>query len=460
MGMKMNEEFEIMKKTRMKRIAALLLVLAMTTSLVACTSAPQKQTPSQESSAQAGTSSGVPSDSVGISHAAEGYPEINPKIAEMEPMTLEIWLPSDQGTRPMFSVVKELFEESYPNITLSYNSAVSWEEIPAKVKLAVNSGVSPDMASHHPFVAGAQNFAEPLDDLWEEWGAEEEFLPSAMEDVTWQGVKYGVPFTISSICLFYNEQIFNEMGVTEIPTTLAEVRETAKALTTPEHYGFVCHNNPWGLFGIVAAEGYDLLDEDGNPTLNDPGVVETLTTYIEMATVDKSAMVPPPQEIQDFARAMYGSGRAAMYISGTWEFGMIPNEYPDVWAQTKLARLPGKANSGVAGGGGQFVPLGAKNREAAFEFMKWLTATPFIVEFCKDYGMFPVKTAQLEDPAFNTEEYQPFIESLPNVRPYAFEAFPQAADAFEQATRAGYDGGDFATMMDSAQKVAEEEILG
>ena len=37
-------------------------------------------------------------------------------------------------------------------------------------------------------------------------------------------------------------------------------------------------------------------------------------------------------------------------------------------------------------------------------------------------------------------------------------AFPESADAFEQAIRAGFDGGDFAAMMDSAQQIAEGEF--
>ena len=47
----------------------------------------------------------------------------------------------------------------------------------------------------------------------------------------------------------------------------------------------------------------------------------------------------------------------------------------------------------------------------------------------------------------------PFLEALPNAKPYVFEAFPESADAFEQAIRAGFDGGDFAAMMDSAQQM-------
>ena len=84
----------------------------------------------------------------GTNLSDEGYPEINPQIAALENQELEIWLPADQGQDPNFQTVKEKFEESYPNITINYNTSIPWEEMPSKVKLAVNSGAAPDLALH------------------------------------------------------------------------------------------------------------------------------------------------------------------------------------------------------------------------------------------------------------------------------------------------------------------------
>ena len=341
----------------------------------------------------------------------EGYPEINPEIATLENQELEIWLPADQGQDPNFQTVKEKFEE------------------------------------------------EPLDDLWEKWGAEDEFMESSLQDCTWNNVKYGVPFNITSVCLLYNEDMYKEAGITEAPTTLEELREVSKKLTDSSkgQYGFTCYANPWGLFGVVAAEGYNLIDENNNPTVNDKGVVDTLQTYIDIATVDSSSIIPPAQESQaETATAMYGSGRAAQILTGAWDIAALKNQYPDVFAKTKVASMPGSNHSGVAGGGSLFIPLGAQHKEAAFELMKWLTSDAFIIPFSHSFGQFPCKESQLS--SFSDEMLDPFLEALPNAKPYVFEAFPESADAFEQAIRAGFDGGDFAAMMDSAQQIAEGEF--
>lgn len=395
----------------------------------------------------------------GTSHVDEGFPEINPEIAALEPLELEVWLPADQGQDPMFQTLKEKFEESYPNITVNYNASIPWEEMPAKVKLAVNSGAAPDVAMHHSFVAGAQGFAEPLDDLWEEWGAEDEFMESSIQDCTWNDVKYGVPFNITSVCLLYNEEMFEEAGITEVPATLEQLRETAKLLTNEEtgQYGFTCYANPWGLFGVVAAEGYNLIDEESRPTVNSEGVVNTLQNYIDIAAKDGSSIIPPAQESQaETATALFGSGRTAMILTGAWDINTLASQYPEVYEKTKVAAMPGEGNSGVAGGGSTFIPLGAKNKEAAFELMKWITSDGFIIPYSHSFGMFPCKESQLE--SFAGEMVDLFLAALPNAKAYVFEAFPESADAFEQAIRAGFDGGDFSAMMDTAQEVAEGEF--
>ncbi|MFQ7787896.1 MAG: extracellular solute-binding protein [Blautia massiliensis (ex Durand et al. 2017)] len=82
---------------------------------------------------------------------------------------------------------------------------------------------------------------KPLDDLWEKWGAEDEFMESSLQDCTWNNVKYGVPFNITSVCLLYNEDMYKEAGITEAPTTLEELREVSKNLPILQKVSMVLH---------------------------------------------------------------------------------------------------------------------------------------------------------------------------------------------------------------------------
>ena len=90
------------------------------------------------------------------------------------------------------------FQQAYPNIKVELTGYV-WQDMPGKVRLAISQGTPPDVAHQPAFAMGAPGLAEPLDALWQQWGAADQFMPGALEDVSWQGVRYGVPLDINTL---------------------------------------------------------------------------------------------------------------------------------------------------------------------------------------------------------------------------------------------------------------------
>jgi ABC-type glycerol-3-phosphate transport system substrate-binding protein len=394
---------------------------------------------------------------------SEGLPPFNEKIANLPKTNLEIWLAADYANEaPIQDAIKE-FQSVYPNISVK-TVGIEWGDMPNKVKLAVSSGAVPDMAHSHAFAMGAQGLAEPLDDLWEEWGEESKFLPGGIEDVTWKGVKYGVPLDVNTTIYLYNKKMFDEAGIKEPPKTLDELIDVSKKLTKSDgsRYGFVTSASGWGFFGYVIAQGTNNLKFDGEKVtanLNDPIIVETMKKYTEIATVDKSSPVPPPQPRQtDHPVAMFGTGRAASFISGPWDIARIKNEFPDVYDDLATAVMPGEAKGSVLGGGSLFVPKGSKNREASFELMKWFISDKYAIRLAKEMGRHPVKAHLYEDEFYSDPLLKPFVDTLQYAQPYKLEAYPEANDAWGKALRAVFDGADVQEALDNAQKIAEKAI--
>ena len=82
---------------------------------------------------------------------------------------MTVWLADDYYNEPpMLDLMKE-FHQAYPNITISVQH-YEWGKMRNKLRDAVGSGQSPDVAHQHAFVFGAQGYAESLDDLWKQWG--------------------------------------------------------------------------------------------------------------------------------------------------------------------------------------------------------------------------------------------------------------------------------------------------
>ncbi|HSH83319.1 MAG TPA: extracellular solute-binding protein, partial [Herpetosiphonaceae bacterium] len=138
----------------------------------------------------------------------EGMPPRNTAIS-VEPILLDVWLAADYVDQPPIVDLVADFERAYPNIKVK-RTGVEWEQMLERVEIAVSQGSPPDLAHAHPYAAAAQGIAQDVNDLWQAWGSESEFMPGALEDVIWQGNVYGVPLDINTLFTIYNRRLFTE----------------------------------------------------------------------------------------------------------------------------------------------------------------------------------------------------------------------------------------------------------
>jgi ABC-type glycerol-3-phosphate transport system substrate-binding protein len=396
-----------------------------------------------------------------------GAPPRNATIAGM-PIILRIWMAADYATQPPILDLVADFQGAYPNVKIELTS-FSWEDMPSKVRLAISQGNPPDLAHQHPFVMGAQGMAEPLDDLWRQWGAEAQFMPGAMDDVIWQGVRYGVPLDINALFMIYNKPAFARAGLAAPgPSyTFAQLRSDLEKLATPDHtrYGMALSASGWDMYGLVRSNGGELSDEHSGklvPTLDDPRVVETVRFFAEVGR-DQLGTLPPLQPRQsDHPVALFGQRKVALFFSGPWDIARLKQEAPpDVFAEVGTALLPvarpGATSASVQGGGGLFVPKGAAHREAAFEFMKWAVSDHYALRLAREMGRYPVRAALYNDPYFKSEPLlAPFLEQLKNARPYRLEAYADIHRIWQDAIHAAFaPNADVAAILEDAEQRAQ-----
>lgn len=392
--------------------------------------------------------------------ADEGLPIYNQDIASLPDTNIEVWLAADYANEaPVVDAINE-FMEVYPNITVE-TSGYEWGAMQEQVRLAVNGGSPPDLAHQHPFAMANQGLAQPMDDVWDEWGKEDEFLPGAIDNVTWEGNKYGVPIDINTTFYLYNKEMFEEKGL-EPPTTLEDLTEVSKEVAESDEgrYGFVTNASTWGLHGFMVASGADVLEEvDGNyqPNLNNEAVLDVVKKYTELSTVHQVAPIPPAQERQsDHPVAMFGTERTAAIVSGPFDIARIENEFPDMYDKVATAPIPGSDQGSVAGGGGMFVPEGSENREVSFELMKWIISDKYAIRMAEEMGRHPVKEHLYDNELYDDPLLEPFVNTLKDAEQYYLEAYPEVNDAYGQAFRNVFDGAEVEEEFNNAQQLAEE----
>jgi ABC-type glycerol-3-phosphate transport system substrate-binding protein len=290
--------------------------------------------------------------------------------------------------------------------------------------------------------------------------------------VIWQKRIYGVPLDVNTIFTIYNRKILSEKGVAPPSDrwTFDEFHAMVGRLTEPDgsRYGTALSASGFTLSGVVRAAGGDLLAEQNGKvvaTLDDPAVVRVLTLWNTMGLKERIGTLPPPQPRQsDAPIALFEAGKIALFFSGPWDLARLRNEAPSMMDHIGTAPLPRgegqSAGGSVQGGGSLFVPRGARNREAAFELMKWVTSDPYARRLATEMGRYPVKKAQYKDPALNADPLlRPFFEQLNRARPYRLEAYRGANNAWVAAIRdALQPGADIPAILKQAQAEAQMSI--
>ncbi|RME70744.1 MAG: sugar ABC transporter substrate-binding protein [Chloroflexi bacterium] len=404
------------------------------------------------------------------------HPPLSPDLPVPDTkVTLEVWLDLDfTRDNTLFREIADEFERVYSQtyqreLTINIQSFVG-ESIPEKVRQAIQSGTPPDIAQGHVYSLAWRGLAEPLNSEWQAWGpeAEAQFLPRAMDEVTWQNSRYGIPVDIYTMVLLYNRNHFDEAGLPypSADYTPQDLQEAIIRLTRPEEerYGIALSTDPRYVFTWIAGVGGELVTQDATGeytvVLNSQNVVNVVS-FLTGLTAEGYASLPTsrPRDYED-ARELFLAGKASLYIGGPWDIHLIQSAYPDFpLGVAQLPRTPAaESAASVLGVSGLFVPRRAQHKEIAFELMKWFVDDRYSTEMARRTGRYPAKVWLQTTPDFSENLLlRPFFNQLNAARPYRLDMFPRAEEAFTNAVKAAFYGVPAAEALDEAQRIYQTE---
>ena len=250
-------------------------------------------------------------------------------------------------------VAIELFHQKPENVEL-YNTLVNkfMEENPdiqVNVTLAesttttlisrVAAGNIPQLVSVFPWNASYKDiFREGLFKDLTDQDFMKRVTPSVLERCEVNGKQYSLPLTTNSFGLYYNVDIFNELGLT-IPKTMDEMWGVCDKLVEAgiQPFSFpdkkaVRINQQFDrmLIGCVDHDFYSKCDEQINGSYNikdDPNIrkyAETILKLREYGNPDSLGYDDEP------AYEEFTSGKSAMYIDGSWAVTTFETMNPDL----------------------------------------------------------------------------------------------------------------------------------
>ncbi|GAA1537555.1 multiple sugar transport system substrate-binding protein [Microbacterium ginsengiterrae] len=293
----------------------------------------------------------------------------------------------------------------------------------------------------------------PLDEAIAAEGIDiDDFIPSAMEQMIYDGTTYALPIAIHSFQLLYNKTLLDEAGITP-PTTMDELAAAAQALTVEEdgkitRLGLGSANDSTTLTTLGFAFGGSWDDADG-PTPADAGNLEALEWYqeniIEPVGAEKMAAFVSGQGEYLSAQDPFFSGKVAMIIDGEWRSASAANVAPELdWGVTAIpAASPELENSTQVTASTLFIPANSTHKEEAATFLAYLVSDEPMEKFSLALGNLPGRTSLAGSEVFSElENFEVWADAAtsPNAKslasaPYSAEYAADLKAAFDEIVR-------------------------
>ena len=358
----------------------------------------------------------------------------------------------------------EKFEAANPGIKLNLD-VVSWNDVYTEVDTRIANDNAPDILNIDVFANYAnEGLLMPVKDYCPEdlFG---DFFPSFIDQSVIDDTVWAVPDLASARALFYNVDIFNEIGE-EVPTTWAELQDVSQAIL--DYYDGEIY--PWGIdmttdegqaaFAYYTwGNGGGFVDANGDWAVNSPENVEAIEYAISLVKDGYTNPNPATQTRYDL-QDMFGAGKLAMVIA--------PNQLPSYLADKgyevnwETAALP--VNEGKTPGATGVMdrvmafrddeyPDQAKRNEAIGKFLTFFYAPENYVGWVSMEGFLPAVNSSVAalveaDPSF--EAWLAVLDSC--------QFYPTAldnGDAIKQGVidveQQALTGGDVKALLDDLQ---------
>lgn len=305
-----------------------------------------------------------------------------------------------------------------------------------KLMTAVRGGVGPDIYLFNRPFASQRAADGVLQDLTPYLNGEDisgEYLDFAFKECQFQDQLFALPFDTDARALYYRRDILEEVGVDTSaldpkngPVTVDQLRDMASKVDKKDasgaytRMGFV----PWFSQGWHYTWGFDFGGSFYSPdeckiTATDEGVVAGFTYMYE------EAKRLGPEETQTFmssvnrpdappAQNPFITGAIAFMVSGDWEIATMQRYAPDVDYGITYIPVPeeGDDPSSWSAGFSVVMPQGAKEPEAAFQFMRHMAGEPGQRIYTKQTQHFPTIKALLDEKDLYDERHLFFNEVL------------------------------------------------
>lgn len=326
------------------------------------------------------------------------------------------------------------FEKDNPGVTIDIQS-IQNEDLDGKLQTALNSGDAPDIfLQRGGGKMAAMVKAGQLKDLTDAISgpAAEEIPDASYSANSLDGKIYAMPVAVLPGGLFYSQDLFDQAGITENPTTLDELEAATVALKgagiDPIALGAkdawpAAHWYYWLALrecsSDTLAKAADEMDFSDECWVR---AGEDLKEFAETEPFNSGFLTTPAQQGAGSSAGLIANHQAAMELMGAWNPGVIGSLTPDEKPLPDLGWFPfpevdgGDGEPGSMMGGVDGYSCSVDAPDACVDFLNYIGTSDVQTAYYKAFNAPPVNTVAQEAV---TEPYLQTILEAYNAAPYA-----------------------------------------
>lgn len=237
---------------------------------------------------------------------------------------------------------------------------------------------------------------------------------------------YSMPFNSSTPIMYYNKEMFEKAGITEIPDSLEGIEAVGEKLLNEGGAGQVISLGIYGWFfeQFIGKQGLEYANNGNGRTeaatavaFDSNGAAANILTAWK-SLYDKG-YAPNVGKGGDAGLADFSAGKSAITLGSTASLKQILQDVNGKFevGTAYFPKVKSTDEGGVSIGGASLWALNnndAKKTRATWEFVKFLISPESQAYWNAQTGYFPVTTAAQEEPVFkeNVEEYPQFQTAI------------------------------------------------
>lgn len=257
-------------------------------------------------------------------------------IANAQKISITIWDDATStGANEASEEIYSSFEKLHPQVQIIRQAMEGATQMHPLIKPALSSGTGPDIIND--LTAGGYwrplakaGLLLPLDTFYQEYDWNERIFPWTKPFTTLGGHVYGIADGLEFIGVYYNQNIFNKLGLS-VPNTYQEFLGVCEKLKSAGYIPIAFANQgKWPAYHQFSIFANNILGAEkvaeilfGNARWDTPEIEKAIKLFfVDMC--GKDYLIPGCNGITyDDGNMLFFTGRAAMHMTGSWLISQI-----------------------------------------------------------------------------------------------------------------------------------------